>query len=104
MDRINQAMARALQERQAATAGGAAPEPEQSLPLPIALAGAPVHINYTQTRVFRPDAAVLKRNRVIAGGQDDGVVDAYRMLRTRILQRMHENGWTSLAVTSPGPR
>jgi capsular exopolysaccharide synthesis family protein len=103
MERIKQAMERALQERQAATAGAAAPEPEQSLPPATGPGGAPAHINYTQTRVFRPDAAVLKRNRVIAGGQDEGVVDAYRMLRTRVLQRMHQNGWTSLAITSPGP-
>ena len=90
MERIKQAMERALQERQAATGGALAPESGPSLPPVTGPSAAPAHINYTQTRVFRPDADVLKRNRVIADGQDDSVIDAYRMLRTRILHRKNQ--------------
>ena len=32
-----------------------------------------------------------------------GAADAYNMLRTRLLQRARANGWTRIAVTSPGP-
>jgi protein-tyrosine kinase len=32
-----------------------------------------------------------------------GAPDAYNMLRTRLLQRVRGNGWTRIAVTSPGP-
>ena len=75
MERIKQAMERALQERQATTG---APASADAGPQPSPVMGptsAPAHINYTQTRIFRPDPAVLKRNRVIAGGQDDSVVE-----------------------------
>jgi capsular exopolysaccharide synthesis family protein len=99
MERIKQAMERARQERQAS---GLSPAP-LGTPLPSGLGGAPPQISYTQTRVFKVDPEVLRRNRVIAAATEDGVVDAYRMLRTRILQRMHNSGWKSIAVTSPGP-
>ncbi len=44
----------------------------------------------------------LRRNRVIT---DEAVpaASAYKMLRTRVLQRMRRNKWTSLAVTGTGP-
>jgi capsular exopolysaccharide synthesis family protein len=103
MERIKQAMERALQERQATTGAPVSSDAALLAPSAAEVAGAPAHINYTQTRIVRPDPAVFKRNRVIAGSQDDGVVDAYRMLRTRVLHRMHQNGWRSLAITSPGP-
>jgi capsular exopolysaccharide synthesis family protein len=98
MERIKQAMERARQERQAGGAAG-----EVGTPLPSGLGGAPPQITYTQTRIVKVDPAVLRSKRVIAGVTEEGVVDAYRMLRTRVLQRMHQNGWKSLAVTSPGP-
>lgn len=40
-------------------------------------------------------------NRIISNEQDP-VLNAYRVLRTRVLQRMEENGWRSLAIVSPG--
>lgn len=46
-----------------------------------------------------PDA--LARNRVVANEQDP-TLNAYRVLRTRILQKMDERGWRSLAIVSPG--
>jgi capsular exopolysaccharide synthesis family protein len=98
MERIKQAMERARQERQLTGAADTL-----TAPLPTSLGGAPVHISYTQTRIFKPDPQVLRRNRVIAGVDDTSIVDAYKMLRTRVLQRMHQNGWKSLAITSPGP-
>jgi protein-tyrosine kinase len=46
--------------------------------------------------------AELKRNRLVA--DDKAPSDAaYRMLRTRLLQRMRTNGWSTLAVTGMSP-
>jgi capsular exopolysaccharide synthesis family protein len=45
----------------------------------------------------------LKEQKVIAGFLEDPVADSYRLLRTRILQRMRQNNWTTLGVTSPNP-
>jgi protein-tyrosine kinase len=44
----------------------------------------------------------LQNNRVL---KDDDVpaASAYKMLRTRVLQRMRRNGWTTLAVTGTCP-
>lgn len=47
------------------------------------------------------DQRVLEANRVIGVRGADAAGSAYRMLRTRVLQRMRSNGWRKLAVTSP---
>jgi protein-tyrosine kinase len=49
------------------------------------------------------DRDLLHRHRVITDAADSGVRTAYKMLRTRVLQRMRTNGWQSLAVTSAMP-
>jgi capsular exopolysaccharide synthesis family protein len=43
----------------------------------------------------------LLANRVIAALPDHKFKDSYRMLRTRVLQTMRNNGWSSVAVTGP---
>ncbi len=40
-------------------------------------------------------------HRIISNEQDP-VLNAYRVLRTRVLQKMEENKWRTLAVVSPG--
>lgn len=49
------------------------------------------------------DHGWLLENRVITEGTEPSVRTAYKMLRTRLLQRMRANGWQSLAVTSATP-
>jgi Mrp family chromosome partitioning ATPase len=58
-------------------------------------------INYTTTRIVNADADTLRQNRLITEGHPCEAIEAYRLLRTQILQRMRENDWTSLAITSP---
>jgi capsular exopolysaccharide synthesis family protein len=53
--------------------------------------------------VTQLDKKVLVDHRVINESTDSGVRTAYKMLRTRVLQRMRANGWQSLAVTSAMP-
>ncbi|MFK7886452.1 MAG: AAA family ATPase [Gammaproteobacteria bacterium] len=100
MERIKQALERAKKERDQ---GGTTRKP--ALIRTPANRPAPVSsdkIVYTETKVFHPDQAVLDRNRVIGGASATAATDAYRMLRTRVLQRMRDNNWTSLMVTSAG--
>jgi Mrp family chromosome partitioning ATPase len=48
------------------------------------------------------DLSELKKNRLVT--DDKAPSDAaYRMLRTRLLQRMRTNGWSTLAVTGMSP-
>lgn len=59
-------------------------------------------VQYTQTRVVKLNDDLLEKNRIIFGNQDSSATSAYRMLRTQVLQKMRENDWRSLAVTSVG--
>jgi len=102
MERIKQAMERARQEREASIGAGPGDTVVAHADV-FSPRGAPTQIHYTQTRIIRVDPEVLRRNRVITGTSDAGVVDAYRMLRTRVLQQLNADGWKSLAITSPGP-
>ncbi len=66
----------------------------------------PVEIGfgYTYTRTVSIPRTTLARNRVIwAMDTSDDAVDAYKLLRTRVLRRMRQNNWNTLAITSPGP-
>jgi capsular exopolysaccharide synthesis family protein len=96
MERIKEALERARQERQqtggafgTATSRGAAGVP-------------PSQIAYTQTRHAEISSEYLREKRVITGHDPDFYTDAYRILRTQVFQRLRENRWSALAVTSPG--
>jgi Mrp family chromosome partitioning ATPase len=52
------------------------------------------------------DRVKCREQRVLLHGpeeRDSAAVAAYRMLRTRLLQRARTNKWTTIAVTSAGP-
>ncbi len=48
------------------------------------------------------DKGHLDRNRIITASRDDPAHAAFDVLRTRLLQALHENGWRRVAITSPG--
>lgn len=58
-------------------------------------------VRYTMTRMVEVPEQLLLENRLIAALPGHKHRDAYRMLRTRVLQTMRNNGWTSVAVTGP---
>ena len=58
-------------------------------------------IKYSETRTIPVSQDVLRKNRVLTATSEDKVVQAYKVLRTRVLQRMEQNNWKTLAVTSP---
>lgn len=72
----------------------AAPAPEAVVALPV---------QYTQTRVVHVPPLLLRKHRILMPNQADPVASAYKILRTRVLQRMRAHDWTTLAVTSPRP-
>lgn len=96
MDRIKQALERARAERAGQSA--VSPSPQQR---PVAAPRTETQIQYTETRVFSSPPSVLKNKHVIAGLGPGAVADAYGLLRTRVLQRMRQNSWNALAITSP---
>jgi len=64
-------------------------------------AGDVVEIEYVQTRVLDVPQDVLERNRISVGRGQDAVTNAYKLLRTQVLQRLVANNWQTLAVVSP---
>lgn len=63
----------------------------------------PGEIHYTNTRNLAVDGDILRRNRLIVGGSDEHLAEAYKMLRTHILHRTKRDGRNVLMVTSPLP-
>jgi protein-tyrosine kinase len=86
-----------------------APRPE---PPPVSLsglheatgfAGTPGEICHTITRRVAVDMDRLRRQRLIVAGSDENLGEAYRLLRTRILQGATRDGRNTLMITSPLP-
>lgn len=57
-------------------------------------------IEYTHTQVVPVSPQLLHEKRVITQETDPIVVDAYKLLRTRVMSRMQTNDWKALGVTS----
>lgn len=96
MERIKQALERARAERQGQAA--IAPVSKQT----TAKAVEPIDVNYTQTRHAELSDNHLRKHRIVASMENSPFADAYKMLRTQTLQRLKENDWNVLAITSPG--
>jgi len=58
-------------------------------------------IKYTKTRTIPMPVNELREKRIITE-QQNNISDAYRVLRTQVLQRLNEKSWNTFAVTSPG--
>ncbi|MSR10043.1 MAG: exopolysaccharide biosynthesis protein [Gammaproteobacteria bacterium] len=94
MERIRKALERAGQDRQMT---GTDVPGQTSQGIQADLSSGVVH--YTMTKMVEVSPQQLLENRIIAALPEHAFKDAYRMLRTRVLQTMRNNGWTSVAVT-----
>jgi len=59
-------------------------------------------IIYTRTRSVEVPFSHMREQRILAAFEENEFVHAYKILRTQVLHRMRENGWSMLGVTSPG--
>ena len=91
MERIKQALELARKEREKLTGGSSARGEVVSVG----------NIKYQETKSVPTPSEFLRNKHIIAGQQSGSYVDAFKILRTQVLQRMNENGWNVLAVTSP---
>jgi len=69
-------------------------------PSPVPSGGMPRRIAYTRTPTVAIPPHVLERHRVTSVNNDI-TADPFRMLRTQVLMQMRQNGWQTLALTSP---
>lgn len=91
MDRITKAIEKARQQRNKEAGKNIAPSVDAD------------NISYTQTQKVQLSRSVLKRNRIIFDDENDEFSHAYKVLRTRVWQKMKDEGWNSIAITSCNP-
>ena len=101
MDRIADALDRVRQE--AGPVGVIRPN-RTARPRPETHVTGPGEIRYTRTRTVTVSRELLREQRIVAGFEPGSYKDSYKILCTQVLQRLRENGWNALAVTSPGAR
>lgn len=99
MEKIGIALERSLRS-EAQSDSFFAPVDDLTPPPPAPAVRVPGRIEYTRTRVVEIAPHVLERHRVAAVA-NDVTADAFRLLRTQVLMQMRQNGWQTLAVTSP---
>jgi Mrp family chromosome partitioning ATPase len=93
---------RSLQKMASGGRAAAAASPRAQQPTgrsPQRVAEAPVTEPARQFQAAQLDPVELERNRVIAGVNDSSSSSAYKILRTRLLQRLGTNNWNSVGVT-----
>lgn len=108
MERIKEAVERARQERQRKSGIN-----RRSFRLPEASPAKSDRATVTpratadegdlETRVHKASPRHLERNRIVTVRKADSRAIAFDMLRTKILGTINENGWRTLAITSPTP-
>ena len=96
MERIRKALERAGQDR--AMTGTDVLRHSASA---MAQADLSTGVRYTMTKMVEVSQQTLLKNRIISALPEHKYKDSYRMLRTRVLQTMRNNGWTTIAVSGP---
>lgn len=61
------------------------------------------HVEYEQTRVVKLSPDHLVKNRIVAFNKNDYLSLGFDILRTQVIKKMVENGWRTIAITSPIP-
>ena len=97
MEKIKQAIERAKQQ---APDIPAARSQSEAHPPQTAEIG---QVNYDKTKVITLNAEHLERNRIVSYNKNSPMGWAFDLLRTQVLQKMDENGWRTLGITSPTP-
>ena len=105
MERIKQAIEKVKSQREASRPAKPYPDnqgttfPQRSSQVHEGLED----ISYKHTRVVKLRMEHLEKNRIVALNKKDPKSMIFDLLRTHVLQKMEENGWRTLAITSPTP-
>ena len=93
MEKIQQALERARQQRQDA---GISVKDRQGHATEVQ------SIKYTRTQSVIGEADLQRENRILSAMEHNSYVDAFKILSTQVMQRMDEHQWSSIAITSVG--
>ncbi|MCP4274983.1 MAG: AAA family ATPase [Gammaproteobacteria bacterium] len=97
MERIQQALDKAGKQRQQGVPENTAQD-QPDAPVADLQSGG---ISYSQTRVIQVSQEQLKENRIVAGIKTNPHADTFRVLRSRVLQKLRKQNLNTLAITSP---
>jgi len=101
MERIKQAISKAKEGR---PASGSRPSgSSKSAPQKRRKLAENEDIQYEHTQVVDLDTRHLEAHRIITFDNEDPDAVSFDILRTQVLSKMEENGWKTLAITSPTP-
>jgi protein-tyrosine kinase len=102
VEKIQKALEKARQQRLSALEAADATRPQARSAARSALRseGAGPDVVYQQTRVVAPAEEIFVEGRVVAGLPQHELADAFRILRTQVLQRLTLGGYSTLAITS----
>ena len=107
MERIKQAIEKVKNQTSGGTGPLAQPHPDNHATMTTPRSSQTHNeledVSYIQTRVIKLRAEHLEKNRIVAFNKSDPKSMIFDLLRTHILQKMEENGWRTLAITSPTP-
>lgn len=107
MERIKLALEKAKAQQGATPVPAPAPVAVAEAPVaawpaaPAAMLDEPAEVQYVNTRVVELDPAHLETHRIVAFNKNHPSNWAFDVLRTQVLQKMDQNGWRTLAITSP---
>jgi len=93
MEKIKQALEKARQERQQSSVQAVHEKAQPATDISS--------IKYTRTRSVEGSHELMKEKRLVSSMEHCEYTDALKILSTQVLQRMKENHWSSIAVTSP---
>lgn len=107
MERIKQAIEKAKKQQSARIDQSAQLQPESQQEKLVSgsshSSSELLRVSYKQTPVVKLKESQLEENRIFAFNKNDPLSLIFDVLRTQILQKMDEQGWRTLAITSPTP-
>ena len=102
MERIKLALEKAkAQQGQPAPVAQPPVATAYSASAPAALHEEAANVQYIKTPVVDLDPAHLEKHRIVAFNKNHPSNWSFDVLRTQVLQKMDQNGWRTLAITSP---
>lgn len=93
MDFVQQAMERFMRQPGDSSNGSTPPKPPAGSGV--------VPVVYTATRTVELTDDTMRARRLLTAFEGGPFVDAYKMLRTQVVQQFRQHGWSTLGITSP---
>ena len=93
MEKIKQALDKARQERQHSSIEPSEGKAQSAVDVSS--------IKYTRTKSVESSYEKMREKHLLSSMEYGEYTDALKILSTQVLQRMNENNWSSIAITSP---